>query len=239
MEVEIIPVIDLLNGKVVYAQRGQRSHYRPITSPLCATSRPADIVKALLGLYPFTRLYIADLDAIQNQGNNNAIIQEIKVSHPQLEIWLDGGFRQEHELRVWKSMGVACVLGSESLESVDHFLALTSERDGIVLSLDFNSDGYIGPEGLLDAPELWPHKVIVMTLAQVGSNLGPDLEKLEKAVRAASDKGVTPPSIYAAGGIRNMADMVSLKSIGIAGALVATALHNGSITSEDIAAVQC
>lgn len=234
---EIIPVIDLLDGNVVHAQQGQRSQYRPIKSSLCATSRPADIVEALLGLYPFTRLYIADLNAIQNQGNNANIVREIKASQPELEIWLDGGFRQERELKSWQKMDIACVLGSESLESLDHFLAMRANiLDGIILSLDFNSDGYIGPAELFATPDLWPRRVILMTLAQVGSNMGPDLEKLKKAVHAASTVNKTIPEIYAAGGIRNMADITSLEAIGIAGALVATALHNGSITSEDIAA---
>lgn len=196
-------------------------------------------MKALLKLYPFTRLYIADLNAIQNQGNNSEIVQEIKASHPHLEIWLDSGFRQERELQSWHALGIACVLGSESLESLDHLLALKATSSGkIYLSLDFNSDGYIGPDELLETPDLWPDNVIVMTLAHVGSNLGPDLEKLEKAVRTASGTGKMPPNIYAAGGIRNTADIASLKAIGVAGALVATALHNGSITSEDIAVAQ-
>ena len=240
MEVEIIPVIDLLDGNVVYAQGGQRSHYQPIESPLCASSRPADIVNALLELYPFTRLYIADLNAIQNQGHNGPIVREIKASHPQLEVWLDGGFRQESELRSWHEMEIACVLGSESLESLDHFLALKALIQGeIILSLDFNSEGFIGPKELLETPSLWPRSVITMTLAHVGSSLGPDLEKLHKTMHVARNGGKTVSRIYAAGGIRNILDIGSLKAIGVAGALVATALHNGRITAEDIATIHC
>ena len=236
---EIIPVIDLLDGNVVYAQRGQRSHYRPIQSPLCATSRPADIVEALLQLYPFNQLYIADLNAIQSQGDNALIVREIKRSHPQLEIWLDGGFRQEYQLQSWQQMGITCVLGSESLKSLDHFLVMKANLpEEIILSLDFGGNGYVGPEELLSAPTLWPERVILMTLKQVGSNLGPDLEKLERTVQAARTVKKTAPEVYAAGGIRNMADLVSLEAIGVAGALMATALHNGSIASADIAAAQ-
>jgi len=232
-------VIDLLDGNVVYALRGQRSHYRPIQSPLCATSRPADIVEALLQLYPFNRLYIADLNAIQNQGDNALIVGEIKKSHPQLEIWLDGGFRQEYQLKTWQQMGITCVLGSESLKSLDHFLVMKANLpEGIILSLDFDSNGYVGPEALLAAPNLWPDRVILMTLEQVGSNLGPDLEKLKRTVQTARTVKKTAPEVYAAGGIRNMADVAGLGAIGVAGALIATALHNGSITSKDIAAAQ-
>jgi phosphoribosylformimino-5-aminoimidazole carboxamide ribotide isomerase len=75
-----------------------------------------------------------------------------------------------------------------------------------------------------------------MTLAHVGSNLGPDHKKLEKVLRIAGTG--KKANIYAAGGIRNMADVANLELIGVAGALVATALHNGSITSQDIAGAQ-
>jgi uncharacterized protein related to proFAR isomerase len=37
--------------------------------------------------------------------------------------------------------------------------------------------------------------------------------------------------------VRSVADLASLRDIGVAGALVATALHGGAITSRDIEAI--
>jgi len=234
-EVEIIPVIDLLNGNVVHAQRGQRSDYLPIKSSLCAGNNPLDIVQALLELYPFTQLYIADLNAIQHQGDNAAIIRQIRSLYPQMNIWLDAGFTHTEEMAAWHTAGISCVLGSESMENLDHYLDLRTNSLGqIILSLDFNADGYIGPDGLLASPEVWPDKVIVMSLPHVGSELGPDLHKLEMALDAVGRVKKSVTKVYAAGGIRNSIDMASLKEIGVAGVLVATALHNGSITSADV-----
>ena len=48
----------------------------------------------------------------------------------------------------------------------------------IVLSLDFRGDAFQGPQEILAEPALWPQRVIVMTLARVGSGAGPDLERL-------------------------------------------------------------
>jgi phosphoribosylformimino-5-aminoimidazole carboxamide ribotide isomerase len=63
-----------------------------------------------------------------------------------------------------------------------------------------------------------------MTLARVGSGAGPDLERLAALRKAGGDR-----AIYAAGGVRDAADLAALDRAGIAGALVATALHDGRI----------
>src|SRR5262245_9451555 len=69
---EVIPVIDLRGGVVVRARMGQRDHYRPIETPLSATSDAVDVTRGLLSLFPFRTLYVADLDAIERTGNNDA-----------------------------------------------------------------------------------------------------------------------------------------------------------------------
>ena len=62
---QVIPVIDLLNGEVVHAKKGLRQTYQPMQSPLCPSSDPLTVVSELLALHPFKQLYIADLNAIQ------------------------------------------------------------------------------------------------------------------------------------------------------------------------------
>jgi len=233
--VEIIPVIDLLDGEVVYAQRGQRSQYKPINSALCATSRPLEVVRALLKLYLFPRLYIADLNAIQHQGDNASVVAEIQSTFPQLDIWLDGGPRSPNDLGICQKTHLSCVVGSENLQSVDHFLNMAEmSSKEMILSLDFDAHGFIGPADLLDNPRLWPKNVIVMTLAQVGSKFGPDLSKLLQIQRVCRPIEGKDWQIYAAGGIRNTTDIRDLEALGVAGTLVATALHYGSITPDEI-----
>jgi phosphoribosylformimino-5-aminoimidazole carboxamide ribotide isomerase len=71
-----------------------------------------------------------------------------------------------------------------------------------------------------------------MTLDRVGSHSGPDFERLGAIKRVAETR-----AIYAAGGVRNTEDLRSLADLGIAGALVASSLHTGSITAADIRAL--
>ncbi len=78
----------------------------------------------------------------------------------------------------------------------------------------------------------WPDNIIIMTLERVGSNFGPDLYKLEEFCRQYPNK-----NFIAAGGIRNILDLMALSEIGIHQALVASALHSGNIGPEDIAKI--
>jgi len=231
----IIPVIDLLEHNVVHAKRGERQHYRPIESGLCDGSDPLAITHALLELYPFDSLYIADLNAIQGKPAHVNEITLIRQHYPHLCIWPDAGFKHPRDLLPWSGMEVTPVFGSESLEDMASYHALIDEDVAHVLSLDFRGDHYQGPDTLLSAPDLWPEHVIGMTLAQVGSNEGPDYIRVQQLTSMAPHG-----KIYAAGGVRHVADLQRLQEQGIAGTLVASALHSGQISRHDIAHVrQC
>jgi phosphoribosylformimino-5-aminoimidazole carboxamide ribotide isomerase len=227
---EIIPVIDLLDGRVVHARRGERQHYQPIQSSLCNSSEPLDVLRALLELYPFDQLYIADLNGIQKRGNHYDAIMGIRNLYPGLKLWLDCGFSDVADLEEWRDSGVNFVIGSESLNNLASYTAL--KLCNHILSLDFTASGYQGPLELLQDPAHWPSNVIAMTLSQVGSSLGPDEDKLASIIQQSSGS-----KIYAAGGIRGMADLLRLKNMHVSGALIATALHSGALTGTEIASL--
>ncbi|MEY4928295.1 MAG: hypothetical protein RL279_34, partial [Pseudomonadota bacterium] len=98
---QVIPVIDLLNGEVVHAKKGLRQTYQRMQSPLCPSSDPLTVVAALLAIHPFKQLYIADLNAIQKLPNkassNFASIAQIRLAYPGLELWLDAGFKHSED----------------------------------------------------------------------------------------------------------------------------------------------
>jgi phosphoribosylformimino-5-aminoimidazole carboxamide ribotide isomerase len=229
---EIIPVIDLKGGVVVRARMGQRDQYRPIETPLSPTSDPVDVVRGLLSVSAFRTLYVADLDAIERRGDARTALARIKSAFPQTDVWVDNGLGDADAAQALLDEGTDhLVLGSEA--QTDHLL-VESLRDEprVILSLDFRGDTFIGPPSLLVTPAIWPQRIIVMTLARVGSGAGPDLERL-----AAIAKLSGPRRIYAAGGLRHAGDLDELKNAGIAGILVASALHDGRLTRADIEAL--
>ncbi|MFL9709884.1 HisA/HisF-related TIM barrel protein [Methylobacillus sp. Pita1] len=222
---QVIPVIDLMNGAVVHARKGDRAHYQPIVSNLCHGSEASEIVQALLGLYPFPILYIADLDAIQGRGHHRNLIDTLLSQHPDLEIWIDAGISSVADIQHWKHARLRPVLGTESIPDLAtwHQLAQACASRHI-LSLDFTAAGYQGPPELLHNSTSWPQDVIVMSLPHVGSHNGPDMDKLTRF-----HSRYPGHCIYAAGGIRHLGDLQLLGGKGIKGALIASALHNGSL----------
>lgn len=229
---DIIPVIDLMQGQVVRARRGDRQHYRPIESGLCpGTSAPLEVVRALLELYPFNKLYIADLDAIRGGAPHLGTVLDIRTYHPELEIWLDAGCRTPLELDRWHGSDVRHVIGSENLSSTAqlHTLLQCLDPATTILSLDYAHAGPLGPQEIFEDATLWPATVIAMTLTKVGSESGPDMTTLQSLNMRASEQ-----NIIAAGGIRNIDDLQALAGMRIAGALIASALHDGHIAQADI-----
>ncbi len=231
---QIIPVVDLMQGQVVHAKRGIRSQYQPIQSDLCNSSAPLAIIEALLKLYPFQTLYIADLDAILGVGNHNELITHISEIYPQLTIWLDCGIRQVNARALYQSHNIRPVVGSENIANLQDYRAISYGCESQhVLSLDYSATSAMGIAELHNAARFWPDDTICMTLNAVGNTQGVDLERLNNLMllnRARKNHS----HLYAAGGVRNMADIEALEKMGITGVLVATALHAGKLSKADI-----
>ncbi|MGH8631451.1 MAG: HisA/HisF-related TIM barrel protein [Burkholderiales bacterium] len=229
---KIIPVIDLMHGQVVHAREGRREEYRSLRSKLCKGAGPEAVVGGLLGLHPFRVLYVADLDAIRREGDHLGSLRRLRRRFPDLELWVDSGISGEDALADWMREGVGRpVIGSESLADPD-MLRLARERcRETVLSLDFAGEEFKGPGPLLTDPRrYWPGHVLAMNLWRVGSDAGPDVGLIAKLCALAPDRAV-----YAAGGVRSRGDLQAVAAAGAAGALIASAFHDGRLGRADLA----
>lgn len=213
---KIIPVIDLLHGRVVRAIRGQRSAYRPWHSPLCPTADPHDLLDVLHRQHGFRTVYVADLDAILGQASHADLLYRLAAAFPALELWLDAGYRTAADLSA-PSLPPRCraVIGSESW-------ADTRGRPpaGSLLSVDSDAHGPRDPSGICADPQRRPGDLILMNLTRVGSDQGPDLDLLRHWRHCAP-----AAQLYLAGGIRDHADLAHVRAQGAAGVLLASALH--------------
>ena len=226
----LIPVIDLMRGQVVRAVRGDRQSYRPMVSKLCDGSDPLEMARALCRHCASNRLYVADLDALTGAVAQVDIVRALLRAMPALELWLDAGFADEAGAaalceRIEAPAGrVVPVFGSESLRSLDALREAFARPGPGVLSLDRRGDQRLDPAGCWDHPELWPGRVIVMTLERVGADSGPDLDTLCE-VRAR----VPAAQLVGAGGIRHAEDLDRARAAGAHAWLVASALHDGRL----------
>ena len=229
----VIPVIDLKGGVAVHAKGGKRADYRPLETPFGPAADPLAIARGLLDVTGSTALYIADLDAIEGRGNNYSLCRDLADVLPTTTLWVDAGFSDADECAFWLPLGATLVIGSETLASYDNWKDIHANLgDGAMLSLDFDGATMRGPQTLLAETELWPERLIVMSLDRVGTGEGPDLDRLKSVCAREGER-----TVYAAGGIRNSGDLAKVKETGARGALVATALHTGAVTQKEIAAL--
>ena len=231
---KVIPVIDILNGDVVHAVRGQRKEYKPLQSILTNVISPLEVAKAFKNL-GFTELYIADLDAIISGSTDFSMYKQISVQTG-LKLMVDAGITSIDRAQNLFNSGVSkVVVGTETLQRKG-FIKDAVKRFGsqrVILSLDLKGekvmvklgfDGCVTPTCLLrEFKSMGLEQVIVLDLTRVGSGEGVNMDFLKSII---AEIGV---DVYVGGGIRDFNDLVELQKIGVSGALVATALHNGKI----------
>jgi phosphoribosylformimino-5-aminoimidazole carboxamide ribotide isomerase len=227
---QIVPVVDLKGGIVVHARRGRRDEYAPLRSPLVEGYEPIAVARALCATARASMLYVADLDAIAGAP---ADVETLAALSAVAELWVDAGAITPERAGALAGAGVSRnVVGTESLGSgtVDDM-----DAPPLVLSVDLRDGRLISPRPDLagrDAAAAAPlatalrvRELLVIDLARVGSGSGPPLDAVAQLAAAVPDA-----AIYAGGGVRHNDDLRALEAVGAAGALVATALHEGRVT---------
>lgn len=224
-----------MHGHVVQAVKGQRQHYRPIQSQLTSSHNLIDVVDAILQVYPFDCVYIADLNAITKDtqlADHRVLIQLAIQTFPQIDWWVDAGISHPQDLQRWQDIGITPILASEALNAMEDYHALRQLAPQSRLSLDFFSEGFKGPASLLADPAAWTQPTIIMSLPHVGSHQGPDLARL-----SAMQIQCPGQQFYAAGGVRHQTDIQALARQGAHGALIASALHQKHLDTRQISAL--
>jgi phosphoribosylformimino-5-aminoimidazole carboxamide ribotide isomerase len=240
----VIPVIDLMNGQVVRGVAGRREEYRPIESRLAPDARPATVARTLVEHFGFDTVYVADLDAIVRGQPDVSAWSEIAGAG--LKLWLDAGVgnvktgRKVLELMKQVSVDFRLIVGLETLESLDALRAITKAWDFPIVSLDLKAgqpqtqiDDFCNAHPIEIAQTLNDcgiRELIVLDLADVG--VGGGTRTLELCRQIA--KLMPEQKLVAGGGVRGMGDLRALAESGCHGALVASALHDGRLTRDDI-----
>ncbi len=238
MDFRLIFVMDLLDGVVVHAKRGEREKYVPIHrfSSIVTSSDPARVLETIKP----KEVYIADLNRLMSTGNNRPILKDLRTRNLDLRIMLDYGVKGMEDLKeaVDAEMADKFVLGTETISF--ELLEEASKSDiitDICISLDlFNNEVLtsdtrmkIDPLQLIKELNKFPVRdVIVLELNRVGTKSGIDFEFLASAVE------LSEHDVLCGGGVRNCEDVHKMAEIGVKGALVATAVHEGDIPSFEV-----
>lgn len=236
----ILPVLDLLEGIVVRGIAGRRTEYRPVVSRLTASSQAIDVALAIRTAFGFDQFYVADLDAIQHGRPNWDLYRDLVKEGFRLQI--DAGV-QNVEDSVCLAQHGEPIIGLESCSSPEILAAIQLANQGeVTFSLDLRegkpllTDGAPGwksqpVEIVRQATACGVTRIIVLDLADVGTSNGGRTEGL-CAELLREFPGI---QLTCGGGVRGPDDLVRLRRTGLTSVLVASALHDGRLTASDMA----
>ncbi|MCI0360947.1 MAG: HisA/HisF-related TIM barrel protein [Planctomycetaceae bacterium] len=241
----VIPVIDLLGGQVVRGIGGRREEYRPIVSQIAADARPATVARGLVERFGFDTAYVADLDAIV-RGELSVRVWH-SIADAGMTLWLDAGISDRRRAglvaRALESANIkfSLIVGLESLQSLDELSHIKGDWGAPTVSLDLREQRTLARASELKtlspletarvlARSIGIEQLIVLDLADVGSGSGTRTLGLCREIRDCLPQF----SITAGGGVRGLGDLKALADAGCDAALVASALHDGRLTREDV-----
>jgi phosphoribosylformimino-5-aminoimidazole carboxamide ribotide isomerase len=237
--VELIPAIDLLDGRVVRLHQGK---YDEVT---VYDNDPVDMAKRFED-QGAARLHVVDLEgARRGQPAHVAIIQGI-LRETNLQVQIGGGVRNGEVAAQWMDAGAArVVLGTVVVKAPEVARAICDRYpEGVVMALDAR-DGKLAVEGwqeqsthdlvvLAKEVDGWNIGAILFTnIHKDGTREGPDVEG------TAGLQGHVGTTVIASGGIGSLDDLRALSAAGVRSAVCGRALYSGAFTlSEAFAALE-
>jgi phosphoribosylformimino-5-aminoimidazole carboxamide ribotide isomerase len=238
--VRVIPVLDLMAGRAVWARGGNRSAYSPVQSALSPDTGDALALARAFRSLGCEECYVADLDAIMGGTPQHGPLRSLATVGTRLLV--DVGVTNSAEAGSALAAGAdRVVVGLETLPSFGALAAIvrTHGPDRVVFSLDLRAGQpvvrpgllhRIGPTQLLRrAVQAGVTTVIVLDFARMGLGNGVDLA-LGAALRSAHPR----LELLIGGGVASAGDLASAAAAGYDGALVATALHDGRLDAASL-----
>ncbi|WP_167614426.1 1-(5-phosphoribosyl)-5-[(5-phosphoribosylamino)methylideneamino]imidazole-4-carboxamide isomerase [Maribellus sediminis] len=235
-KIEIIPAIDLIDGKCVRLSQGdynQKTVYN---------ENPLEVAK-MFETAGIQRLHLVDLDGAKAKHIVNYKVLEAIATKTDLVIDFGGGLKSDKDLEIAFSSGAAMVTGgSIAVKERDIFLAwLEKYGNGkIILGADAK-DGKIAVSGWLETTELAVidfiseyftkgiQKVISTDISRDGMLSGPAFELYSEIMEK-----LPKVEIIASGGIASMDDILKLDEMGVPGVITGKAIYENRITLKEI-----
>jgi phosphoribosylformimino-5-aminoimidazole carboxamide ribotide isomerase len=230
---DVIPAIDLLEGRCVRLYQGDYSLSQVFND------NPVEVAQQWVE-QGATRLHVVDLDGAKtgqlvNQAAIEAIAQAVSVP-----IQVGGGLRTQASVQQVLNLGVQrAILGTTAVEQPQLVQQLCQEFPGrIVIGIDARN-GLVATHGWIETSkvlatqlavqmqELGAAAIIYTDIHRDGTLSGPNIEALRSLAQTVSIP------VIASGGVSSITDLLSLLALepqGVTGVIVGRALYTGDIS---------
>jgi phosphoribosylformimino-5-aminoimidazole carboxamide ribotide isomerase len=233
---EVIPAIDLLNGKCVRLYQGDYNQSEVFNNDPVAVAQQWVEEGA-------TRLHLVDLDGAKaghpvNLAAIAAIVQAVTVP-----VEVGGGLRDRQSAANLLATGVRwAILGTVAVEKPELVAELCGEFPGqIIVGIDARN-GKVATKGWLETSEvlatdlaermaqLGAAAIIYTDIHRDGTLQGPNLAALRELA------AVVAIPVIASGGVSSVTDLLSLLALepqGVTGAIVGRAIYTGDVSLKE------
>ena len=233
---EIIPAIDLINGKCVRLTQGDYTQKKEYSS------NPLEVAQGFAD-YGIRRLHLVDLDGAKQRTVVNLRVLEQITTHTPLTVDFGGGVQSDEDLRrVFEAGAQQVTGGSIAVRQPEVFLGWLNRygADKIILGADAR-DRLVAISGwqekstldvvdfIRDYQQQGVRYVICTDVAKDGLLQGPSFALYDEIIQQV-------PSIHliASGGITTVDDLRQLKANGLHGAIIGKALYEGTLSLTDL-----
>lgn len=233
---EIIPAIDLLEGKCVRLYQGDYSQSQVFDE------NPSAVAKQWVE-QGATRLHVVDLDGAKTGDLVNLPAIESIVQAVSVPVQLGGGLRDRAKVAKMLGIGVQrVILGTVAVENPQLVGELAREFPGqIVVGIDARN-GKVATRGWLETSEvsavelaqrmadLGAAAIIYTDIHRDGTLQGPNVEALRELASSISIP------VVASGGVSSLTDLLgllALEPLGVNSVIVGRALYTGDISLKE------
>lgn len=236
---EIIPAIDIIDGKCVRLTHGDYSQKK------IYNEHPLEVAKEFedAGL---RRLHLVDLDGAKAGAVKNWKVLETLAGKTSMVIDFGGGIKSEKDVSIVFDSGAAlATVGSIAVKEEETFFRWLKQfgSDKFLLGADVKGEK-ITVSGWTEQTEVWVydfiqkhleqgvHQVFCTDVSKDGALEGPSLELYQAIIEKF-------PQLHfiASGGVSNMDDVYRLKEIGCKGVIIGKAIYEGRVLLTDLVRV--
>ncbi|MGB2969800.1 MAG: bifunctional 1-(5-phosphoribosyl)-5-((5-phosphoribosylamino)methylideneamino)imidazole-4-carboxamide isomerase/phosphoribosylanthranilate isomerase PriA [Candidatus Nanopelagicales bacterium] len=230
MTIQLLPAVDVADGKAVRLFQGEAGSATDYGDPLAAAlawqEQGAEWV------------HLVDLDAAFGRGSNSELLARI-VGALDIDVELSGGIRDDESLAAALATGCKRInIGTAALENPDWCgRAIAHHGDQIAIGLDVRGTTLAARGWVQEGGELYETlarleqdgcaRYVVTDVEKDGTLKGPNLHLLREVCKR------TDKPVVASGGVSSLEDiheLAGLEHLGVEGIIIGKALYSGAFS---------